>query len=94
MNFIIPAVLVLTALLCGGVLVRAYGLRVLKPRKRVLVSTVAGYGASGVLHRRTTRTIVLRDVRVTTDMEERPPVPVDGELVIDRDQVLWIQVVS
>ena len=67
---------------------------VLRLRKRVIVSTHAGYGVEGVLYSRSGRTIVLRDSRVTTNGEDRPPVPVDGELLLDRDQIVWIQVVN
>jgi hypothetical protein len=94
MNELFLALSLLVAAGIGGLSVYAHGLRVLRPCKRVLVSTNAGYGASGVLHKRSHRTIVLRDARVTSEMEDRPPVPIDGELVIDRDQILWIQVVA
>ena len=40
------------------------------------------------------RLLVLRDAHVQADSETRPPSPVDGELVIDRAQILFIQVVA
>lgn len=92
-------IVALTLVVCAAAIIVTvvYDRHLLKPRKRVNVSTVAGYGASGILHRRGRRTIVLRDVKVQVDgdgLEQRPPVPVDGELVIDRDQIVWIQVVG
>lgn len=96
MNEIILALSFLATLSIAiiGASVYAHDLRVLRPRQRVIVNTLAGHGASGVLHKRTRRTLILRDAYVTSDSDTRPPVPMDGELVIDRDQILWIQAVA
>ena len=94
MNQIIFASTAALAVFVGGFSVHAYGFRTMKVRKRVIVSLTEGYGVSGVLYKRTTRTLVLRDAHVQADSETRPPSPVDGELVIDRAQILFIQVVS
>lgn len=96
MDLIVTAVIVIAVAFVGvalGVGSR-YRQNVLRLRKRVIVSTHAGYGVEGVLYARSGRTLILRDARVTTNGEDRPPVPVDGELLLDRDQVVWIQVVS
>ena len=94
MSEIILATTAALAIFVGAFSVYAYGFRTLKVRKRVIVSTTSDYAVSGVLYKRTSRTIVLRDAHVQTDSDTRPPVPMDGELVIDRDQILFIQVVS
>jgi hypothetical protein len=93
MNEIILAATAALAILAGGLSVYAHGFRTLKMRKRVIVSTTSDYGVSGVLHKRTSRVIVLRNAHVQSEAD-RPPVPMDGELVIDRDQILFVQVVS
>jgi hypothetical protein len=59
-------------------------------RKRVLVNLLDGKAMDGVLYARRGRLLVLRNVTV---MEAgSPPVNVDGEVVLDRNRVDFIQV--
>lgn len=87
-------VLILAAAGVGEICRRVHRRSAFRLRKRVIVSTHAGYGVEGVLYERNGRILVLRDARVTSNGEDRPPVPVDGELLLDRDQVVWVQVVN
>lgn len=58
-------------------------------RRRVLVSLVDGKAFDGVLWARKGRLIVLRDARLIEPGAE--PVPVDGDLLVDRDRIDFVQ---
>ncbi len=59
-------------------------------RRRVVVN-LGDDAISGVLWARRGRLLVLRDARIM--QPGREPVPMDGEVVIDRDQVRFVQAV-
>lgn len=66
----------------------------LRPRRTVIVQTTGDYAVRGVLHARGLRTVTIRDAAVQVAGSGPAPHPVDGELVIDRDQILWVQALS
>lgn len=59
-------------------------------RKDVIVTMRSGEAFRGVLHDADGRSFVLRDAKALTDASARP-VPVDGELVLDRAQIDYMQ---
>jgi len=59
-------------------------------RARVLVSLIDGKAMNGVLWSRRGRLIVLRDV--TLIEPGTPPVDMDGEVILDRGRVEFVQV--
>lgn len=72
------------------------GLRIrndrLSLRARVLVSLVDGKALRGVLWARRGRLLVLRDV--TLIETGTPPVDMDGDVLVDRDRVEFVQAVG
>lgn len=60
----------------------------LRARPAVLVSLSDGTSAQGVLWRRAGRFLVLRDARLH---QAGGAAPVDGELIVDRARVLFVQ---
>lgn len=67
-----------------------FATRRLATRKRVLVSLRSGSAVTGVLWARKGRSLVLKSAELLEPGTE--PVPLDGELVLDRDQVDYMQV--
>lgn len=65
------------------------GVRRLTTRKRVLVNLRSGRAMTGVLWSRKGRTLVLKSAELIEGVD---PVPMDGDVVIDRDQVEYVQV--
>jgi len=59
-------------------------------RRRVLVNLTGGQAVEGVLWTRSGRSVVLKDARLHEVGAE--PVSMDGEVVIDRDKVDFIQI--
>lgn len=59
-------------------------------RSRVLVNLLSGQAVTGVLWRRRGRHLVLRDAELMEPGNSRPT-PIDGEAIVDRDQVLLVQ---
>jgi small nuclear ribonucleoprotein (snRNP)-like protein len=59
-------------------------------REDVIVTMRSGEAFRGVLHDADGRSFVLRDAKALTDASARP-VPVDGELVLDRAQIEYMQ---
>lgn len=59
-------------------------------REKVIVTMKSGEAFMGVLAEADSRSFVLRDAKALTDATARP-VPVDGELVLDRAQVEYMQ---
>lgn len=59
-------------------------------RARVIVTMKSGEAFSGVLIDADGRSFILRDAKALVDSNARP-VPVDGELVLDRSQVDYMQ---
>jgi len=59
-------------------------------RKRVLVNLLDGKAMDGVLYSRRGRLLVLRDVTVLEQGAQ--PVSVDGEVLVDRNRVDFVQV--
>lgn len=88
--FLVEVALVLAA--AAGwvwVTVRANRLAV---RQRVLVSLIDGQAMNGVLYARRGRYLVLRDVTLHAPGNE--PTRMDGEVLLDRDRVDFIQVLG
>jgi small nuclear ribonucleoprotein (snRNP)-like protein len=59
-------------------------------REKVIVTMKSGEAFMGVLTDADGRSFVLRDAKALTDSSARP-VPVDGELVLDRAQIDYMQ---
>lgn len=59
-------------------------------RSRVVVNLHSGQAISGVLWRRRGRYLVLRQAELMEPGNTRPA-PMDGEAIVDRDQVLLVQ---
>lgn len=59
-------------------------------RQRVVVNLVDGTAVSGILWSRVGRQVVLRGAELLERGSD--PVGVDGEIVIDRDRVLFTQI--
>lgn len=64
--------------------------RRLMVRRRVLVNLQSGKAINGVLWTRRGRTLVLRDAELLE--AGNAPVPLDGDVVLDRDAVEIVQV--
>lgn len=80
--------LLIVALLAAGVGLRWWTWRpVIK--KRVMVQIIDGPSIGGVCVSKRGPLLVLDDVTVHTGTEQRPA---DGQTVIDRSHVLWMQV--
>lgn len=77
-------------LLAGVVAVLVWGDR-LRLRRRVVVNLLDGTAFSGVLWRRAGRQLVLRDV-ARMQPGDHNPTPVDGEILLDRGVVDFVQV--
>ena len=58
-------------------------------RERFVVTNVGGRAFSGLLHSIDDRTLVLVDCRVVKD--DGGEIPVDGEVILRRDGVLYMQ---
>lgn len=59
-------------------------------RHRVVVNLVTGQAVRGVLWHRRGRSLVLRDAELFEPGNSRPTA-MDGEAIVDRDQVLIVQ---
>lgn len=81
------------SIVAAGVLVAAWDLSHWRglTRRRVLVTVEDGRTIGGVLWRRRGPLLVLRDAAV---FERGNPYLVDGELVIERARIRWVQVTS
>lgn len=66
------------------------GFRDLLVRRRVVVNLHTGRAFNGILWRQRGPLLVLRDVTMLEPGAQ--PTPVDGEIVIERDRVEFIQV--
>lgn len=69
----------------------AWARRRLALRRRVMVTTIPGAAFHGILWARRGPWLILRDVTVHADGEA---VPADGEVIIDRRIVLFVQAVG
>ena len=81
------------AILAAGVLVHLIDViwaRRLMVRRRVLVSLRGGNAVTGVLWVRRGRSLVLRAAQLHEPGSD--PSPMDGDVVIDRDQIEFVQV--
>lgn len=65
------------------------GTRRLMTRKKVLVNLRSGRAMTGVMWSRKGRVLVLKSAELIEGVE---PVPMDGDVVIDRDQIEYVQV--
>lgn len=85
--FLIEAAL----LLVGGGIWAAWQIHAqrLGVRCRVLVSLIDGKAFDGLLWARKGRLVVLRDARLIEPGAE--PVPVDGDVLLDRDRIDFVQ---
>lgn len=59
-------------------------------RDDVIVTLRTGEAFRGILHDADHRSFILRDAKALTDSTARP-VPVDGELILDRGQIDYFQ---
>lgn len=66
------------------------GTRRLATRKKVLVSLHSGRAVTGILWARRGRSLVLKSAEMLEPGAD--PVPLDGDLVLDREQVEYMQV--
>lgn len=60
-------------------------------RRRVVVALQSGDAVQGVLLRRSGPLLVLSGASVQSP---QGPIPVDGTMVVERSQVIWMQVVA
>lgn len=67
-----------------------FAARRLAARKRVLVSLRSGRAVTGVLWAQRGRSLVLKSAELLEPGQEA--VQMDGDVVLDRDQVEWVQV--
>lgn len=84
---------VATCVLAAGVLVHLIDVvwaKRLMVRRRVLVSLRSGNAVTGVLWVRRGRSLVLRAAQLLEPGAE--PSPMDGDVVLDRDQIEFVQV--
>lgn len=83
---------VLVVVLTGTVHRVSMADRLLRERLReyVVVTLKSGEAFGGVLYGADSRSFVLRDAKALTDASARP-VPVDGELILPRDQIDYFQ---
>ena len=85
----LTALVVLLCVLCGILLVELYSLP--RRRRRVLVNLQHDEGTiEGLLWTRRGCWLVLKDARLLRGAME--PLPVDGEVVIDKARVAFLQV--
>lgn len=90
------ATVILEALLVAGLVAAlartAPADRLLRERLRedVVVTMRSGEAFRGVLFAADGRSFILRDAKALTDASARP-VPVDGELILPRDQIDYFQ---
>jgi hypothetical protein len=83
------ALVLVLALVCALLLVELYSLP--RRRRRVLVNLQHDEGAlEGLLWSRRGCWIILKDARLLR--EAREPLPVDGEVVIDKARIAFLQV--
>lgn len=82
-------VLVLVTLAAVFLILTVAGWRPLLTKRRVIVVLKSGESIRGVLIARRPDTLILDDAEVLSD---GVPVPVDGAVRIDRDNVTWVQV--
>jgi len=68
------------------------GTRRMALRRKVLVSLHSGNAFQGVLWARKGRLLVLRGVELLEPNAD--PVSLDGDVIVDRDQVEWVQAAS
>lgn len=59
-------------------------------RRRVVVELVTEQTIAGVMWTRRGRTLVLKNCELLAS--NASPVPMDGDVIVDRDQVAWVQV--
>ena len=81
------------ALLIASVLwhtAEEYRGRTLTVRRRVVVSLVDDQALTGILWRRHRRLMVLRSAELVAPGRE--PVRMDGDVVIERDRINWVQI--
>lgn len=71
-------------------LIDVFWSRRLMARKRVLVNLRSGSAMTGVLWQRRGRTLVLKQAQLLEPGSE--PAAMDGAVVVDRDQVEFVQV--
>ncbi|MFD6070622.1 hypothetical protein [Amycolatopsis lurida] len=66
--------------------------RTLAVRKRVVVNLIDDQALTGVLWRRHRDLLVLRSVQLM--QPGREPIRMDGDVVIERDRINWVQIVG
>ncbi|WP_218951964.1 hypothetical protein [Amycolatopsis anabasis] len=89
---IITVALVLLACSVIWHVTEEYRGRVIATRRRVVVSLVDDQAITGVLWRRHRRLVVLRSAQLV--QPGREPVRMDGDVVIERDRINWVQIVG
>lgn len=71
--------------------VDVFAARRLAARKRVLVALRDGSAVTGLLWTRKGRALVLKSAQLLEPGNDHP-VPMDGDLILDREQVVYVQV--
>jgi hypothetical protein len=87
------ALIALAVVLALTVAILTYELHGMPRLRRRCIVNLRGEGADtieGVLWTRRGRWLVLKDARLLH--RDEPPVPADGEVLIDRDQIHFLQV--
>ncbi|WP_103344071.1 hypothetical protein [Amycolatopsis sp. CA-126428] len=85
------AVILLTVSLLWHAVEEIRGRR-LAARRRVVVSLVDDQAVTGILWRRHRRLLVLRSASLA--QPGREAVAMDGDVVIERDRINWVQIVG
>ena len=58
---------------------------------RTILAQVERHSVGGVLDREQGQTLVLTDASLIEDNGQKP-IPLDGEVVVERARILWVQV--
>ncbi|MPZ66176.1 MAG: hypothetical protein GEU83_11895 [Pseudonocardiaceae bacterium] len=88
---VVVAVLVLAAATVWHVAEEYRGKRI-AVRRRVVVQLTDDRAMTGILWRRTRGLVVVRGAELVEP--GRDPVPMDGEIVLERERIAWVQIVT
>jgi hypothetical protein len=86
------ALLVLAAAVVWHVLEDYRGRSIAVHRRVVVQLTDGDHAVTGILWRRTRRLVVVRNAELVEPGRE--PAPMDGEVVLERDRIAWVQIVT
>jgi hypothetical protein len=91
----LAAVIAVVLVLALGAASLAIGYRygTLRSRRQVIVALQEDFVVRGVLWRRSGAYLTLRDAEVISQENPGQPLKADGEFVVHRDRVRWVQVI-